>query len=61
VKLVALGGALLGMQTAILTYALAALVAIVVARVQRRAAEPLAFGPYLAGAIAIPLAVVGGS
>jgi prepilin signal peptidase PulO-like enzyme (type II secretory pathway) len=55
VKLVALGGALLGMQTAILAFALAAIAAIVVARVQRRTSEPLAFGPYLVAAIAVPL------
>jgi prepilin signal peptidase PulO-like enzyme (type II secretory pathway) len=60
VKLVALGGALLGMQTAILAFALAAIGAILVARVQRRTAEPLAFGPYLVTAIALPLALIVG-
>ena len=55
VKLVALGGALLGMQTAILAFALAAIAAILVARLQRRTSEPLAFGPYLVAAIAVPL------
>jgi hypothetical protein len=43
------------MQTAILAFALAAIAAIVVARVQRRTSEPLAFGPYLVAAIAVPL------
>jgi len=60
VKLVALGGALLGMQTAILAFALAAIGAIVVARIQRRTSEPLAFGPYLVTAIAVPLALIVG-
>jgi prepilin signal peptidase PulO-like enzyme (type II secretory pathway) len=45
----------LGMQTAILAFALAAIAAILVARIQRRASEPLAFGPYLVAAIAVPL------
>jgi leader peptidase (prepilin peptidase)/N-methyltransferase len=55
VKLAALGGAVLGMQTAILAFALAAIAAILVARIQRRTSEPLAFGPYLVAAIAVPL------
>lgn len=61
VKLVALGGALLGMQTAILAFALASIAAIVVARVRRRATEPVAFAPYLVSAIALPLAFAMGS
>jgi len=60
VKLVALGGALLGMQTAILAFALAAVAAIVIARIQRRTSEPLAFGPYLVTAIALPLTLAVG-
>ena len=60
VKLVALGGALLGMQTAILAFALAAVGAILVARIRRRTTEPLAFGPYLVTAIAVPLVMVAG-
>jgi prepilin signal peptidase PulO-like enzyme (type II secretory pathway) len=60
VKLVALGGALLGMQTAILAFALATAGAIVIARFQRRTAEPVAFAPYLVTAIAVPLAVAVG-
>lgn len=60
VKLVALGGALLGMQTAILAFALAAVGAILVARIRRQTTEPLAFGPYLVTAIALPLALVAG-
>ena len=58
VKLAALGGALLGMQTAILAFAVAAIGAIVVALIRRRTAEPIAFGPYLITAIALPLAVL---
>lgn len=57
VKLAALGGALLGMQTAILAFAVAAIGAIVVARIRRRTAEPIAFGPYLVTAIVLPLAI----
>jgi prepilin signal peptidase PulO-like enzyme (type II secretory pathway) len=60
VKLVALGGALLGMQTAILAFAIATAVAIVIARVRRQATEPIAFAPYLVAAIAVPLAVAAG-
>jgi leader peptidase (prepilin peptidase) / N-methyltransferase len=56
VKLAALGGALLGMQMAILAFALAALAAVVIARVQRRSTQAVAFGPYLVAAIACPLA-----
>jgi prepilin signal peptidase PulO-like enzyme (type II secretory pathway) len=56
VKLAALGGALLGMQTAILAFAVAAIGAIVIARIRRRTNEPIAFGPYLVTAIALPLA-----
>jgi prepilin signal peptidase PulO-like enzyme (type II secretory pathway) len=60
VKLVALGGALLGMQTAILAFAIATAGAIVIARLRRQAAEPIAFAPYLVAAIAVPLAVAVG-
>ena len=60
VKLVALGGALLGMQTAILAFAIATAVAIVIARVRRQASEPIAFAPYLVAAIAVPLAIATG-
>jgi prepilin signal peptidase PulO-like enzyme (type II secretory pathway) len=56
VKLAALGGALLGAQDAILAFAVAALVAIVVAKARRTAKDqPVAFAPYLASAIVIPL------
>jgi leader peptidase (prepilin peptidase)/N-methyltransferase len=55
VKLAALGGALLGMQTAMLAFAAASLSSIVIARIRRRDNEPVAFGPYLASAIILPL------
>jgi leader peptidase (prepilin peptidase)/N-methyltransferase len=55
VKLAALGGALLGMQTALLAFGAAALASIVIARIRRREREPIAFAPYLASAIVLPL------
>jgi leader peptidase (prepilin peptidase)/N-methyltransferase len=57
VKLAALGGALLGMQTAMLSFAIAALVAVAVAAIRRAGKQPIPFGPYLASAIALPLAL----
>lgn len=56
VKLAALGGALLGMQQALLAFAIGALVAVVIARIRGRAGAPIAFAPYLVSAIALPLA-----
>ena len=53
VKLVALGGGLLDLRTSILLYAGASVVACAVALARRRQSEPIAFGPYLAGAIAV--------
>jgi prepilin signal peptidase PulO-like enzyme (type II secretory pathway) len=56
VKLAALGGVLLGAQDAILAFAVAALLAIVIAKVRRTAKDqPVAFAPYLTSAIVIPL------
>jgi leader peptidase (prepilin peptidase)/N-methyltransferase len=56
VKLAALGGALLGAQDAVLAFAVAALAAVVIAKVRRTKKEqPVAFAPYLASAIVIPL------
>ncbi len=52
VKLVALGSALLDARTSILMYAAACIVACGVMLVRRRTGEPIAFAPYLAGAIA---------
>jgi prepilin signal peptidase PulO-like enzyme (type II secretory pathway) len=56
VKLAALGGAVLGAPTAMLAFAGACLVAVFVAAIRRRRTEPIAFAPYLAGAIAAALA-----
>ena len=61
VKLAALGGALLGMKDAMLAFAVVSIVAIVIAKVQRREKQPLAFAPYLATAIIIPLVLRTGS
>ncbi len=55
VKLVALGGAVLGVPTAILASAGACLAAALVATLQKRGKQPIAFAPYLAGAIALGL------
>jgi prepilin signal peptidase PulO-like enzyme (type II secretory pathway) len=60
-KLVALGGAVLGAQTATLAFALACAVAVAVAYLRGRRAQPIAFAPYLAASIAITLPLgVGG-
>ena len=56
VKLAALGGAALGTYLAMWTFMLASILAVIVARVRRRSAEPIAFGPYLAGAIGVAFA-----
>jgi leader peptidase (prepilin peptidase)/N-methyltransferase len=56
VKLVALGGAALGMQTAIFAFSAACLVAVVVAFMRKRRRDPIPFAPYLAGAMATALA-----
>jgi prepilin signal peptidase PulO-like enzyme (type II secretory pathway) len=55
VKLVALGGAVLGYEAAILGFGLACAAAVLVALARRRGSEPIAFAPYLVAAIAIPL------
>lgn len=55
VKLAALGGALVGMQDAMLAFALAGVVAVVVTKLRGNASRPLAFAPYLAAAIVVPL------
>jgi prepilin signal peptidase PulO-like enzyme (type II secretory pathway) len=59
VKLVALGGALLGMQLSIVAFMAACIAAVVVSRFQRRATGPIAFAPYLCAAIGLSLGVVG--
>ena len=53
VKLVALGGALLDVQTSILMYAVACMIACAIAFARRKRTEPIAFAPYLASAIAV--------
>lgn len=59
VKLVALGGALLGMNVAVAAFALACLAAVIAYRLHGVKAGPIAFAPYLVAAIGISLAVVG--
>lgn len=59
VKLVALGAAVLGLQTAILSFAAACLLAAASAIVRRRRSAPIAFAPYLAASIALALALPG--
>ncbi len=59
VKLVALGGAVLGFNTSVLAFAAACLAAVAMAVVRRRRAEPIAFAPYLAGSIALAIALPG--
>jgi leader peptidase (prepilin peptidase)/N-methyltransferase len=56
VKLVALGGAALGLHTAIVAFTAASLIAVSVAYLRKRPREPLPFAPYLAGAVAVALA-----
>ncbi len=58
VKLAALGGPLIGMQGALIAFALGCVAAVIVARVRGVSGKPVAFGPYLATAIAIPLALL---
>jgi leader peptidase (prepilin peptidase)/N-methyltransferase len=53
VKLVALGGAVLGLQTSVLAFSAACLLAVVITVLRRRRDEPVAFVPYLAGSIAV--------
>ena len=58
VKLVAIAGAALGLG-AMLVLALACLVAVTIAFVRKRRSEPIAFAPYLIGAIGTALALPG--
>lgn len=55
VKLAALGGAVLGAESATLAFALACIAAALVAFLRRRTRAPIAFAPYLAAAIAIAM------
>jgi prepilin signal peptidase PulO-like enzyme (type II secretory pathway) len=56
VKLAALGGALLGAHDATLALMLASFAAYIITRATRTS-RPVAFGPYLAGSIALTLAI----
>ena len=60
VKMVALGGALLGAQTSVLVFALACIVAVILNYARGHRTGPIAFAPYLAAAIgvAIPLGIL---
>lgn len=60
VKLVALGGAVLGAQWAIIAFAVACLAAVIVCYARGKQRGPIAFAPYLTAAIgaAIPMAVL---
>ena len=58
VKLAALGGPLIGLQGALLAFSIGCAAAVLVARVRGKGNAPVAFGPYLAAAIALPLAVI---
>jgi len=57
VKLVALGGAVLGMQASILVFALACFAATAVSVIRDRGKSPIAFGPYLVAAVILAMAV----
>jgi len=59
VKLVALGALLLGPETSLVVFAATSLLACAVAVAAHRRAEPIAFAPYLALAIAAGLLVPG--
>jgi hypothetical protein len=59
VKLATLGGVLLGTYPAMWSFIAASLLAVVVAWGSGRGREPIAFGPYLAGAVGVALAAVG--
>jgi prepilin signal peptidase PulO-like enzyme (type II secretory pathway) len=60
VKLVALGGAVLGAQWAIIAFAVACFAAVVMCYARGKQRGPIAFAPYLTAAIgaAIPMAVL---
>ena len=50
------GGAVLGMQTALLAFALACFLATIVSVIRDRGKAPIAFGPYLVGAVGVAMA-----
>jgi prepilin signal peptidase PulO-like enzyme (type II secretory pathway) len=55
VKLAALGGAVLGIGTSMLAFSAACVVAVAIAWLRGRRTEPIAFAPYLVGAIGVCL------
>ncbi|MDE2573618.1 MAG: prepilin peptidase [bacterium] len=57
VKLVALGGAVLGAQISLLAFALACLAAVVVSYARGRRGGAIAFAPYLTSAIALAIPI----
>lgn len=59
VKLVALGGAVLGTHVAVLTFAFACLAAVVIHYLRGRRENVIAFAPYLASAIAVAIPLGG--
>jgi leader peptidase (prepilin peptidase)/N-methyltransferase len=60
VKLVALGGAVLGAQMSVLAFAVACIAAVAFSYMRGRKHGPIAFAPYLASAIglAIPVGIL---
>ncbi|MBD5632837.1 MAG: prepilin peptidase [Candidatus Eremiobacteraeota bacterium] len=56
VKLMALGAAVLPLGSVLLAFSAACIVAVVAAALRRRRYEPIAFAPYLSGALALVLA-----
>ena len=57
-KLAAFGGAILGLAPSLIAFALASLVAVMVAMIAKRAVtEPIAFGPYMVAAIIVGMLV----
>jgi prepilin signal peptidase PulO-like enzyme (type II secretory pathway) len=62
VKLAALGGLVLGASAALGAFFLTSIVAVTAAWVRGRRTQPIAFGPYLAGAIGVAFAAgIGGT
>ncbi|HET9095044.1 MAG TPA: prepilin peptidase [Candidatus Baltobacteraceae bacterium] len=59
VKLAALAGAILGTQMALLALAAACIAAVLYARARNAPAKPIAFAPYIAGAIAAAIPFAG--
>jgi prepilin signal peptidase PulO-like enzyme (type II secretory pathway) len=57
VKLIALGSAVVGFETALLALAVACMIAAAVAVMRHRQKEPIAFAPYIASAIGFALAL----